>query len=69
MKLRYALLLALGVAVPVWIRQWRYERSVNAEFQRFVTAILEAHGEHVEIVRDEVQALADRLARIEGGGS
>ena len=48
MKLRHAFLIALGVALPLWIRQEKFEQGMNAEVERFVGAMVTAFEENVK---------------------
>lgn len=61
MKIRQIFLLALGVALPLWVRQYRFEQGVNAEVQRFATATIKAHQENVEAVEAILSGFAKKI--------
>lgn len=61
MKLRHAFLIALGVAVPLWLRQQRFERAVVTEITRFTDATVEAHTDLVEWTQATLQRFVEEL--------
>lgn len=61
MKLRDTFLLALGVAVPLWIRQYRFEQGVVAEVSRFTDATVSAHTRTVHDVNKALTRFVEEL--------
>lgn len=61
MKLRHTFLIALGVAVPLWVRQQRFEQGVVREIGRFTDETVEAHTDLVEYTQGTLERFVKEL--------
>jgi hypothetical protein len=56
MKLRHTFLIAAVIAIPLWIRQYRFEQKTGEEALRFTAAVDEVIGGLAEQINRNAEA-------------